>query len=140
MGVSTTDADQVDLGWLTKDLNDAQARAVLHDATPLVVLAGAGSGKTRVLTRRIARLIASGVSPSQILAITFTNKSADEMRRRVVELVGDDAKVMWISTFHSALWCAYCGAKRASRDIDPGFRSTTTTTVVDSLTTFSTIS
>jgi DNA helicase-2/ATP-dependent DNA helicase PcrA len=87
---------------LVADLNPPQREAVLHDGSPLVVVAGAGSGKTRVLTRRIARLVASGVPPWRILAITFTNKAADEMRRRVVELVGSEAERMWVSTFHAA--------------------------------------
>ncbi|MGO9198787.1 MAG: ATP-dependent helicase [Acidimicrobiales bacterium] len=87
---------------LLAGLNPAQREAVLHGEGPLVVVAGAGSGKTRVLTRRIARLVAQGTPPWQILAITFTNKAAGEMRERVVELVGDDAKRMWVSTFHSA--------------------------------------
>jgi len=87
---------------LVADLNPAQREAVLHEGGPLVVVAGAGSGKTRVLTRRIARLVVSGVAPWQILAITFTNKAADEMRRRVVELVGANAAKMWVSTFHAA--------------------------------------
>jgi len=85
------------------DLNPAQRRAVEHRGSPLLVVAGAGSGKTRVLTRRIAHLLATGdARPSEILAITFTNKAADEMRRRVVELVGPEAERMWVSTFHSA--------------------------------------
>jgi DNA helicase-2/ATP-dependent DNA helicase PcrA len=87
---------------LVADLNGPQREAVLHDDGPLVVIAGAGSGKTRVLTRRIARLVATGVAPWRILAITFTNKAADEMRRRVVELVGPQAERMWVSTFHAA--------------------------------------
>ena len=87
---------------LLADLNPRQREAVLWQGGPLVVVAGAGSGKTRVLTRRIAWLVHRGVPPSQILAITFTNKAAEEMRRRVTELVGDRARYMWVSTFHSA--------------------------------------
>ncbi|MGD0219146.1 MAG: UvrD-helicase domain-containing protein [Acidimicrobiales bacterium] len=91
-----------ELAPILEDLNPAQREAVCYDGGPLVVVAGAGSGKTRVLTRRIARLVASGVAPWRILGITFTNKAADEVRRRVVELVGADADKMWLSTFHSA--------------------------------------
>ncbi len=87
---------------LLGDLNEVQREAVLHQDGPLVVVAGAGSGKTRVLTRRIARLVATGTAPWRILAITFTNKAAGEMRERVAALVGEDAKRMWVSTFHSA--------------------------------------
>jgi DNA helicase-2/ATP-dependent DNA helicase PcrA len=88
---------------LLEGLNPVQAEAVTHPGGPLLVIAGAGSGKTRVLTNRIAWLIAEqGVSPFEILAITFTNKAAEEMRRRVTELVGPVAQRMWISTFHSA--------------------------------------
>ncbi len=87
---------------LTAGLNPVQARAVTHPGGPLLVAAGAGSGKTRVLTHRIAWLVDQGVSPYEILAITFTNRAADEMRRRVVGLVGPVAERMWISTFHSA--------------------------------------
>ncbi|MDQ3390429.1 MAG: UvrD-helicase domain-containing protein [Actinomycetota bacterium] len=83
-------------------LNPDQLDAVVHRGGPLLVVAGAGSGKTRVLTHRIAHLIHEGVHPSRILAITFTNKAADEMRRRVAVLVGPITRGMWISTFHSA--------------------------------------
>ncbi|MDQ3156556.1 MAG: DNA helicase PcrA [Actinomycetota bacterium] len=88
---------------LLQGLNEAQRTAVAHEGGPLLVVAGAGSGKTRVLTRRIAWIIAAqNAHPGSILAITFTNKAAAEMRERVAELVGPRAKLMWVSTFHSA--------------------------------------
>ena len=88
---------------LLSELNPAQSEAVTHAGGPLLVVAGAGSGKTRVLTRRIAYLMsARHVAPYQILAITFTNKAAGEMKARVAELVGPIAQSMWVSTFHSA--------------------------------------
>ena len=84
-------------------LNPAQLEAVLHDEGPLLILAGAGSGKTKVITHRIARLIAEGIcKPWELLAVTFTNKAAEEMRGRVAALLGAEADRLWISTFHSA--------------------------------------
>ena len=95
-----TVADPADL---IHGLNPAQEAAVTHSGSPLLIIAGAGSGKTRVLTHRIARLIATGrARPGEILAITFTNKAAAEMRERVTALVGPAGERMWVSTFHSA--------------------------------------
>lgn len=87
---------------LIEGLNDSQQQAVQHPGGPLLVLAGAGSGKTRVLTRKIAFMLAKGIEPPRILAVTFTNKAAKEMKARIQDLVGETlAKGLWIGTFHS---------------------------------------
>ncbi len=88
---------------LLDGLNPEQRAAVVHEGSPLLIVAGAGSGKTRVLTHRIAYLLAArDVAPHEILAITFTNKAAGEMAARVAALVGPQARSMWVMTFHSA--------------------------------------
>ncbi|MFH9889341.1 DNA helicase PcrA [Streptomyces luteogriseus] len=93
----------IDSAALLEGLNDNQRAAVVHSGSPLLIVAGAGSGKTRVLTHRIAHLLAErDVHPGQILAITFTNKAAGEMKERVEQLVGPRASAMWVMTFHSA--------------------------------------
>ena len=87
---------------LLEGLNPRQREAVVHAGSPLLIVAGAGSGKTRVLTHRIAWLLAErGVHPGEIMSITFTNKAAAEMKERVDALVGRRANAMWVSTFHS---------------------------------------
>lgn len=105
---------------LLDGLNPQQRRAVLHEGSPLLIVAGAGSGKTAVLTRRIAYLLAArDVGVGQVLAITFTNKAAAEMRERVSSLVGPRARAMWVSTFHST--CVRILRNQAS--VVPGLNS-----------------
>ena len=101
-GHEPSEINPFDVNPFTEGLNPDQLDAVVHRDGPLLIVAGAGSGKTRVLTHRIAHLIDQGAKPSSILAITFTNKAAAEMRERVGKLVGPVVKTMWVSTFHSA--------------------------------------
>jgi DNA helicase II / ATP-dependent DNA helicase PcrA len=106
--------DPARLEALLEGLNPVQREAASAPDGPLLVVAGAGSGKTRVLTSRIAFLIAAQrVSPFGLLAITFTNKAAGEMKERVASLVGPVARRMWVSTFHSA--CARILRREATR-------------------------
>ena len=84
-------------------LNDAQKQAVLQKDGPMIIIAGAGSGKTRVLTYRIAHLMKEGVDSFNILSLTFTNKAAKEMNKRIATVVGDgEARNLWMGTFHAA--------------------------------------
>ena len=102
------------------NLNNSQKEAVLHTEGPLIIFAGAGTGKTRVITYRIAYLLENGVKPYNILAVTFTNKAANEMRKRVNELTDNMAYDVRVSTFHSfCLYLLSCEAKNFG--IDPNF-------------------
>ena len=83
------------------ELNESQRAAVLYNDGPSLVIAGAGSGKTRVLTYKIAHLMNEGYDPWSILALTFTNKAAREMKERIARQVGDRARYLWMGTFHS---------------------------------------
>jgi DNA helicase-2/ATP-dependent DNA helicase PcrA len=106
---------------LLADLNDAQREAVLHGEGPLLVLAGAGSGKTRVIVHRIARLVRDeGIVPWRILAVTFTNKAAGEMRARLGELLGPDANDLWVQTFH-AFGARFLRREAARAGLSPSF-------------------
>ena len=84
-----------------ENLNESQLKATLNTEGPMIVIAGAGSGKTRVLTYKIAYLMTKGIDPFNILALTFTNKAAREMKDRIAMIVGDEAKNLWMGTFHS---------------------------------------
>ena len=97
MSISNEKSD----AFLLTGLNEAQKQAIVHSQGPLLIVAGAGSGKTRVLTLRIANLIAGGAAPDSILAITFTNKAAGEMKERVTKLLGLEKNMPWIGTFHA---------------------------------------
>ncbi len=88
------------MNWLAT-LNESQLQAVIHPNGPLFVVAGAGTGKTRTLTAKIAYLIMQGVEPKKILAVTFTNKAAREMKQRVIEMTGPHAMDVWLYTFHA---------------------------------------
>ena len=104
---------------LQGQLNPPQQEAVQHGDGPLLILAGAGSGKTRVITHRIASS-GRGVLPEQILAVTFTNKAAEEMRERVHQLLGTSGLPIWLSTFHAA--CARLLRREAERSDSPPVR------------------
>jgi len=106
--------------FLTKNLNSSQIEAVRCIEGPLIIFAGAGTGKTKVITHRIAYLLSLGISPWSILAVTFTNKAASEMKKKVANLISQAYKNVWISTFHS--FCAHFLRVEASKiNLDPNF-------------------
>jgi DNA helicase-2/ATP-dependent DNA helicase PcrA len=105
---------------LTENLNEQQKKAVLCAEGPLIIFAGAGTGKTRVITHRIAHLLAKGTPPWSILAVTFTNKAAQEMKKRISDLAAESGANVWVSTFHS--FCAYFLRVEASKiNLNPDF-------------------
>jgi DNA helicase-2/ATP-dependent DNA helicase PcrA len=105
---------------LIKNLNPSQEEAVSYTEGPLIIFAGAGTGKTRVITHRIAYLLSLGIAPWSVLAVTFTNKAAAEMKKRVNNLAPQKGTNVWISTFHS--FCAYFLRTEASKiELNPNF-------------------
>src|SRR6056297_1206385 len=100
---TTVDPDPEAQERILQGLNEKQREAVTTTEGPVMIIAGPGSGKTRALTHRIAYLLAAGkAQPRDILALTFTNKAAGELKKRVQKLVGDEIPPMWVGTFHSS--------------------------------------
>src|SRR5262249_51185048 len=104
-GAKKEQAEPFSAEALGRELNPAQAEAVLHPPGPLLVVAGAGSGEERVITYRLARLVATGADPKRIVAVTFTNKAAGELRERVDKLLWERLRIgtrgLWVGTFHA---------------------------------------